>query len=465
MNLTKLLADWCADYTLQFPPSAVHTAELAIADTVGCVFAAVDDLAVVKVGSTIMDEKSGPSRKSNSVQHAFPVSARDAAAVNGCAAHALDFDDNVMPAVIHSSAVLAPALLALGEEIGATGADIVRAFIVGMEVNAQIGKSVNPEHYESGWHTMSTIGVMGTAAACAALMKLDSDKVVHAMSLAFSMAAGSKLQFGAEAKPMHSGFSAQGGIWAAQLAQHGCQGNKNVLQGKWSFQELYAGGESDGVFLPRLFPYAPLAIDEFLPVTKLYPCCGSSHLGIDAIRALRARQAFALEDIVRIDVHTLKVMTENLCYAVPVNEKEARFSMPYCAAVTLVDGMPRLSHFTPDAFVAPDPAVARLMPLVHTHVRNPSLDVIARKLIFGADCLVEVRLKNGEVLQQIAEHPKGCRENPLTAEERYTKFIDCVTPCLGEARTKEIYFKLLEFSGLSAIGEITRTFAQNRGNF
>ena len=138
--------------------------------------------------------------------------------------------------------------------------------------------------------------------------------------------------------------------------------------------------------------------------------------------------------------------------------------MPYCAAVTLVHGMPRLSHFTADAISQPDPAVARLMPLVQTHVRNPSPEVIARKLIFQGDCLVGVHLKNGEVLKQIAEHPKGCRENPLTAEERHTKFIDCVTPCLGDARTNEIYSILLEFSGLSAIDEVTRTFARNQGH-
>ncbi|MGH8809042.1 MAG: MmgE/PrpD family protein [Noviherbaspirillum sp.] len=462
-NLTKLLADFCANYPLHltFPESAMREAELAIADTVGCILAGVDDAATVKVGNTIPDEKSGPSRRSNSVRHAHPVSARDAAAVNGCAGHARELDDNVLPAVIHSSVVLTPALFALGEEIGATGADIVRAFIVGKEVNAQIGKLVVPTHFESGWNTNSTIGVFGAAAACATLLKLSSDQIVHALSLAFSMSSGGMLQFGSEAKPLHCGFAADWGIWAAQLAQQGFEGNKDVFQGKWSFQEMYAGGKSDSVFLPALFPEAPLAIDEYPPVAKLYPCCGSSHLGIDAIRALLGKHRVDVEDITRVDVHMIKIMYETLRYQIPANEKEARFSMPYCAAVTLAHGLPRLSHFSSDAISKPDPAVARLIPLVHTHVRNPSPEVIAKKLIFLGDCLVEVHLKNGEVLKEISEHPKGCSDNPLTANERRDKFLDCVTPRLSQDQALQLYSKLLKLSSLATIREVTPVFGRN----
>lgn len=458
ITLTRRLANFCADYELHstFPASAIRTAELAIADTVGCILAGVDDPAVVKVGCTIPDEASGPSRKSNSIRHSFPVSARDAAAVNGCAAHALELDDNVLPAVIHSSAILVPALFALGEEIGASGADIVRAFIVGKEVNAQIGKLVNPSHHESGWHTISTIGLIGAAAACASLMKLDSDKIVHAISLGFSKASGSKLQFGAEAKPMQCGFSAEGGIWAAQLAQQGFEGNKEVLQGKWSFQDLYAGSGSSEVFQPAMFPDAPLAIDEYPPVAKLYPCCGSSHLGIGAILDIRAKHQIDLNDVTRIDVHMPKVMTENVRYKIPADEKQARFSMSYCAAIALVHGVPRLYHFTPQAVSSPDPSVARLLPLVHSYVREPSPE--SRKLIFGGDCYVEIHTRQGEVLKQIALHPKGCSDNPLTTEERRNKFLDCVTPRLGEVWAKQLYSRLQDISRIATISEITPAF-------
>ncbi|MGH8807060.1 MAG: MmgE/PrpD family protein [Noviherbaspirillum sp.] len=461
MNLTTLLANFCVDDTLSFPESAIRSAELAIADTVGCMLAGADDPAVVKVGRSIPDEKTARlSSKSSSVQHAFPVSARDAAAVNGCAAHALDFDDNVMPGIMHSSAVLVPALFALGEEIDATASDIVRAYIIGTEVNAQIGKLVNPTQYEAGWHTTSTIGTIGTAAACATLMKLNSDQVAHAMSLGFSLAGGSKIQFGSEAKPMHAGFAAENAIRAAQLAKQGLEGNTNVFQGKWSFQDLYAGGDCTDTFLPELFPNAPLAIDEFPPVAKLYPSCGSSHLGIDAILALRAKHMFELTDIAGVDVHMRKAMVDNLRYKAPVDEKQARFSMTYCAALALVHGLPRLPHFTPEALSNPGPLIERLLPLVDMHIREATPE--SANLPFGADCLVQLRMTSGEVLEHIAEYPKGCSENPLTSDERREKFLDCAAIRLSEAYAMSVYSKLHGFARLTAIGELTSALRKNQ---
>lgn len=461
-NLTGQLATFCANRALHltFTQSAIREAELAITDTVGCILAGVDDPAVVKLGRTVPDEEPGGSRRSHSVRHAHTVSTRDAAAINGCAAHARELDDNVMPAVIHSSAVLTPSLLALGEEICATGADIVRAFIVGKEVNAQIGKLVNPGHYEAGWNANLSIGVFGAAAAAATLLKLDREQAAHALSIAFSMASGTNLQFGTEVKPLHCGLAASWGIWAAQLAQQGMEGNTDVLQGKWSFQELYAGTTSEREHEVKLFPDAPLAIDEYPPVTKLYPCCGSSHLGIDALRSLRAKHDLDPNMVARVDVHMVKQMTENLCHDFPANELEARFSMPYCAALTLVHGMPTLAHFDPAAVAHPDPAVERLLPLVRKHVRNPSPEVLSRKLIFVGDCLVEIHLRDGSVLHEIAEHPKGCRENPLTAEERRTKFLDCSVPVLGQARAESIYAELQGIYRLESTNGITRALGR-----
>lgn len=448
-DFTTLLANFCANHDLRFPESAVSQAEFAIADTLGCILAGADDLAVVKAGRAIPDVASSPFNKSSSVRHIFPVTARDAAMINGCAAHALDFDDNVMPGIMHASAVLVPALIALAEDVDASPQDIVRAYIVGTEINAQIGKLVNPGQYAAGWHTTSTIGVIGTAAACAALMKLESTEAAHAMSLAFSLAAGSKLQFGAEAKPMHAGFAASNAILAAQLARQGFEGNTNVFQGKWSFQELYAGGAAKEAVRPPMFPDAPLAIDQFPPIAKLYPSCGSSHLGIDAILALRSRHTFACDDVASVEVHMPKVMIDNLRYIAPTDEKQARFSMTYCAGLALRHGVPRLPHFTPEALANPDPDVARLLSLVTMCVREGKPEDAS--LPFGADCLVRLRLASGEVLEHVAGFPKGCDANPLTDDERRIKFLDCATPRLGQTQAADMYSRLRAFSALESM--------------
>ncbi|WP_431197395.1 MmgE/PrpD family protein, partial [Streptococcus pneumoniae] len=62
-----------------------------------------------------------------------------------------------------------------------------------------------PRHYELGWHATSTIGAIGTAGACGRLLKLDAASILAAMSIASSMAGGSKKQFGSMVKPLHAG--------------------------------------------------------------------------------------------------------------------------------------------------------------------------------------------------------------------------------------------------------------------
>jgi 2-methylcitrate dehydratase PrpD len=455
-DLTRQLAEFAADRTLhaRFSATAITLAEQAITDSIGCILAGIDDPAALKLGDTFPDEPGGASQRSSSVRHRHALSARDAAAVNACAGHARELDDNVMPGAVHSSIVLTPALFALGEEICAPGSEVVRAFIVGQEVNTHIVELVDPAHNRLGWNVNSSIGVFGAAAACAALMKLDADRMVHALSLAFSMSSGTNLQFGSEAKPLHCGLAAGAGVWAAQLAAQGFRGHPRVFQGRYSFGALYADAHSQRPFVPTLFPDAALAIDQHPPVAKLYPCCGSAHLAIEALLTLRQQHAFAPEHVERVDVHMLEQMVDNLQHDRPQDEKQARFSLPYCAAVALVHGLPRLAHFTPEAVRRPAAAVAALMPRVHKHVRVPTEAVLARRLAFIGDCLVRVTLKDGQVLETITEHPKGCRENPLTGAERHAKFIDCAAPALGEARAASLEQALLGLSRQASVAPL-----------
>lgn len=447
MELSRLLAAWCADYSTVFPDSAVKRAETAIADVAGCLLGGRQDQAVINAGKIIADD--GGSGKSSAVTHKLPVEASWAALINGCAAHALDFDDNFFPAITHASASLLPALLALGEECGAKPADIVRAYIAGLEVEAQLGKLVNPSHYESGWHATSTIGVIGVAAACAVLLRLNEQGVLHAISIASSLAGGSKLQFGSSVKPMHAGFAAMHGVMAAKLASAGITGVENTLQGRWSFEELYAGGNR-GEFSPAMFPDAQLAIDQYGLVAKLYPSCMSSHLGIDAMLALSASHDFKIQQIASIDIHMPEFMVANLQYQKPTTPSEARFSMNYCAAVALVYGVPRMNHFTEEALA--DAAIMDLLSLVHMHVRDTLPETAA--LPWGGDCLARIVLTDGRLIEHRAIYPKGCQQNPLTEKQQRDKFSDCAQGNTAEADAAALFEKFSNFSRLGKLQDV-----------
>src|SRR6185295_6142765 len=106
------------------------------------------------------------------------------ALANGTAAHALDFDDHEDLGFTHPSAVLVPALLALGEERGASGASVIDGYVAGYEAIARVGAPMIRDHYERGWHATSTIGAIGAAAACARLLGLDARRATCAVALA-----------------------------------------------------------------------------------------------------------------------------------------------------------------------------------------------------------------------------------------------------------------------------------------
>jgi 2-methylcitrate dehydratase PrpD len=447
VNLSQQLASWCANYHLHFPDSAIAHAEIGISDAFGCMLRGRNDPAVVAAGKSIPDLPSGKSR---SVRHNATIAAPWAALVNGCAAHALDFDDNFFPAITHASAVLVPALIALAEDIEASPDAIVRAYIVGLEVEAQIGKLVNPSHYESGWHATSTIGVIGAAAACAVLMRLDSTQMLNAISIGCSLAGGSKRQFGTMTKPMHAGFAAMHAIIAAQLAAAGTTGMGEMLVGKWSFSELCSDNNISSVE-PRLYPQSPLAIEGSGLVAKLYPSCMSSHLGIDAMLMLRAAHDFDLADITSIDIHMPEFMVANVRYLRPENEMEARFSMNYCAAVALLYGVPRLQHFTMEALQ--DPLLKPLLPLVHMHVRAADADSAA--LPWGGDCVGRISLRDGRQLEQHVTYPKGCREYPLTTTEHHGKFIDCTAGYAKDIDPEKLYAAVSKLSRITTLQDIT----------
>lgn len=445
-NVAITLAEWCAR-NRNFPEHARRRAEVAIIDTVGCMIAGAADPSVSAAARMQPELVAG---RAMSLKHATGVQAPFAGLVNACAAHALDYDDNFFPAITHASAILVPALFALGEEINATGLDIVNSYTVGIEVQALIGKLMNPNHYESGWHATSTIGTIGVAAACAHLLKLQSTQILHALSIAFSLSGGSKKQFGTMTKPLHAGFAAMHGIMAARLAAVGMQGETAFLQGRWSFEELYGGNPNGGPVEPVLFPEAPLAIDEYGLVAKLYPSCMSSHLGIDGLLALRSK--VELQCIKQVDIFMPAFMVGNLRYDEPKNEMEARFSMNYCAAIALLDGPPKLEHFTTKAIERSE--VKKILPLVRMHVREAQSASLL--LPWGGDCITRITLKDGTVHDQHVVYPKGCNQNPLSATEQLEKFIDCASPTLGRKKTMELHNHLRRIEVVEQISEITR---------
>ncbi|MGH7708958.1 MAG: MmgE/PrpD family protein [Vulcanimicrobiaceae bacterium] len=448
-SLSVELSNWACTFSDPLPGIAIERGRAAFIDTVACMLAGARDAAAQCTMAAINGATSGDCSVVGSED---TFSAPWAALANGVAAHALDFDDNFFPAISHASAVLVPALFALGEEVGATLSEVLRAYVVGLEIQATLGEIANPVHYELGWHATSTLGTIGAAVACANLLRLDPERTANALSIGVSLAGGSKRQFGSMTKPVHAGFAAMNAVLAARLAAAALSAQSDPLEGKWGFFDLYAGKTDwrNGGWPPP-GPRA-LAIEKYGLVAKLYPSCMSSHLGIDGLLALQKQRPFRADEVGRILIAMPPFMLENLRFSRPRNELEARFSMQYCGAVAIVHGCPKLTHFV-DAALADDAVMALLDRVeVVPRVSAPS----SQALPWGGDCSVDIFFKSGEHLNAVVCFPKGCLENPISSVELGAKFVDCASSSLSRDRARALFNHLQVLDLAFPVGEMAR---------
>jgi 2-methylcitrate dehydratase PrpD len=222
MNVTAKIAQFVenAKYE-QIPPQAVDTAKVAVRDCLGVALAGSKE-EDAKICAQIARQE-GAKEESSIIGQGFRSSALQAAFANGTAAHALDFDHS-FTLMGQPTAPIIPAIFALGESLGASGRQLIEAYVVGFEVTAKLAHSLRDSAHE-GWHAPSTLGSFGAAAACGKLLGLSASQVEMALGITASMASGLVCNFGTMTKPLHVGLGARNGVLAAKLARGGYTAN------------------------------------------------------------------------------------------------------------------------------------------------------------------------------------------------------------------------------------------------
>ena len=449
MPITEEIATWITDSEMNVTDESLRLARNAMIDIVGCMIAGTNDEATCRARTVIEDLGSGSVR---TIGSEASLAAPHAALVNGTAAHALDFDDNYHPTAGHATAVLAPAIYALADERSANGTAVLDAYIAGLEAMAVIGNGVNLAHYELGWHTTSTIGGMGVAAAAARLCKFNTETTTRAISLAFSMASGSKIQFGTMAKPLHAGIAAMNGLLAARYAEAGITAASEPLDGTWGFRDLYVGGDGEGYAEGARLMGNPTALERFGLKVKIHPCCASVHTAVDALVDLMDKHNLEADDIKSVETVVNKVSFDNLMFDDPKTEMEARFSMHYSIAVALLRRRLMLADFTSTAIRNPE--VRAWYPKI-TKTKKPDDDPLPTATNGREPAETRITLTDGRTLSKFMKHPKGVLQNPLSEAEMWTKFDDCVS-CLDDADQVAAIRNLLErFEDINDIRDFT----------
>jgi 2-methylcitrate dehydratase PrpD len=426
MSFSAELASWAAAVARQDRPAVVGMARDALVDIVSCMVAGAADPAATAVAAAAGASGEGPCLSFTGKR----LAAAWAALVNGTAAHALDFDDNFAPGLTHATAVLVPALLALADEEGLPGAAVVDAYAVGLELQARIGRLMLPRHYELGWHATSTIGAIGTAGACARLLGLDAAAILAAMSIASSMAGGSKKQFGSMVKPLHAGLAAQHAVQAARLAEAGVRGDEEPLCGPWGFVALHLDGApavTEEAALAGLGEAWAIETDGLL--VKRFPCCAAAHKTLDGIALLRERHGIDPSAVARVETVIPEFARRNLRFDAPIDEMQARFSLTYCGARVLRQGHLALADLTPAGVT--DAEIRDWLPRV-------KIQAVAADL---RDFAVPTRIvmQDGRVFEATVHAPRGSLADPLTEADARAKARDCCRWAGRETAWERVY--------------------------
>lgn len=445
------LARHAAERPLAWSAELNSAAARSYVDTVACMLAGRTDAATLRAAAAYGPWSApGPAPEVATGAHLAPPTA---ALINGTAAHALDFDDVLEPAAAHASAAFVPALLALGAERGASGAQLADALLISFDIMSAFAAAMNMVHYDRGWHTSLTLGAPAAAAGCARLLGLDAERTAAAISAATSFSSGSKRQFGSDMKPLHAGLAAQAGVMAARLAEAGIStAGEAILDGRWSFLDLF-GGEGTGLAAMAERLAGPPAMELYGAWLKAYPCCASAHRPMDALLAMRRAAGFSAADVATVEADVSTIVHGNLMYAEPVSPTQARFSLNHCLAIVARQDVVTAADFEPPALGDPD--FRAFWPKVSMRI-DPDLAAPGAPAIGRERAHLVVTLKDGRRLDDTVVFPKGHPRAPMSDTELAAKFDFCARDALDlstAGRLRDALFNLTDQADLRLINQ------------
>ena len=426
-NETVRLATYAAGLRHDdIPPEVLRRAKDCIADTV----------AVIVLGNGLpwsrivanYAQRTGPGGRSRILGFdGPPVQAPAAALANGAMAHAFESDNLTRPSAgVHPGATLLPPALAIAQERGLGGRDLIRAVVAGFEVMYRIGYATKHTNEHRGFHAPGTTGPFGAAVAAGVLLGLDAERMTNALGIAGSLAGGlmefARSGTGAMVKRLHLGRAAEAGVVAASLAADGFTGPSSVIEGKAGFLRVFCEEwDTDDLTRDLGTRFATMNL-----CIKRFPVHMTAQTAVQAIVELRAEHGFSGADVdhVTIDGNERMATTNNIPN--PADIMMAQYSIPFCAALALFRDPHDPASFDESALT--DASIRGMTARVTVRVAQPAPRVA------GAST-VTVNLKDGRTLAKQVEVFSGMPDRPLDREQLRSKFLMLSRPRYGDSAT------------------------------
>lgn len=406
------------------PMEVVEVTKKEILDSLGIGLAGSGTAGIKEIVGIVREWGGKP--ESTILVYGGKVPAPNAAQVNASMVHALDFDDTHDLAVVHPASVAVPSALAMAERQGrVSGKELITAIALGVDLACRMALATKLRRKiiraSGGWHPTVMYGFFSAAAVAGKLLRLDEEKMLNALGIAYHQAAGNVqcVADGAMTKKMGPGFAAKGGITAALMAEKGITGARDCIEGEVSIYNLY----HDGCNLDELTLQLGKSFEGANVSFKPYPCCRINHRYIDAALEVVKQYDIKPEEVDEIEVTAGTKTWNALCQPLdvkrqPRNIVDSQFSLPWTMACVVVRRKVGLKEFTEESIK--DPALLKMSHKV-TPVHDSSFE---EKM--DSPMNIKIKTKRGEFTQKTGA-PYGSPANPMTMEAMTDKFRDCAS--------------------------------------
>ncbi len=417
--VTAALARFVVDSRWSALPATVQReAGRATLNWLGCALSGCRDDVVERLWAGLQDFAGPP--QATLLGRGVKTDVLTAALLNAVSTNVLDFDDSHLATVMHPTAVVASALLALAEHRRISGAEFLHALVLGIECACRIGNAVGPAHYEDGWHISGSCGVFGAAAAAGKVLGLNAQQMTWALGIAATSASGLRMMLGSMTKCYNLGHAARSGLNAALLAARGFTSSERALEAPRGFLNVLASNTDTGAITRGLGEHWEILSLAYKP----YPCGVVIHPVIDACLDLRAQHAINAAAVARIEVAVNPLAIQLCGNPAPRDGLEAKLSIQHSAAVALLDGTAGVAQYL-DARVA-DSAILAL---------RAKVTLTADAAIGKAQARVRIVLSGGAAHEMFVEQARGSQGRPLSDDELQTKFCSLAAGVLTTAQS------------------------------
>ena len=379
---------------------------------------------------------------------------RDAALANGLLIHGLDFDDTHVAGVVHMTSAVWPCVLAVAEKTNANGADMLAAYIAGMEVGARIGMVAKGAFHQVGHHPTGIAGAFACSLVAGMLMKLTEEQMVMAQGIALSMASGNFefLDDGAWTKRYHPGWAAVSGIMAATFAQAGYIGPSQPYEGRFGLYKSHL----TSIESQCDYSLATAGLNNIWEVMnvgiKPYPSCHFTHAVIDATILLSKQHGLTADQIESITALVPEEVVKTVCEPLakkqsPTCAYDAQFSAPYLVALALVRHEFSLKDLEPEPLK--DQVVLDLTKKVNYQVDPES----GFPTYYSGE--VRITLKDGRTFEQREFKNRGCFDRPLSDEDIADKFFKNCAMSISKEKAEQIKTAILNMKECANVEDLT----------